>query len=257
MHIMSTLTSYYPFYPFPNARFGFKSDIIDKVLLRDLPSLYGIRDPQELNAFFTTLAYYSGKEVSLDALSQSSQVRKEMLKTYLEYLESAFLIKVVHRIDDSAKKFQRKMFFKVYLTNPSLRSALFSPLQPGDDALGEMVETAMFSQWMHRDWFTPKYARWSVGRSQGEVDMVGLDQLSLKPRWAVEIKWRNRYYHHPKELKSLLWFCKKNNLDSALVTTMDTEGVKDIEGINLHFIPSALYAYTIGVNTIDQKMRKQ
>jgi uncharacterized protein len=37
------------------ARF-IKSDIIDKVLLRDLPSLYGISDIQELNSLFTTLA---------------------------------------------------------------------------------------------------------------------------------------------------------------------------------------------------------
>ena len=33
-----------------------KSDIIDKVLLRDLPSLYGVQDVQELNAFFGYLA---------------------------------------------------------------------------------------------------------------------------------------------------------------------------------------------------------
>src|SRR5262249_42232748 len=38
------------------ARF-IKSDIIDKVLLRDLPSLYGIGDIQELNYLFTTLAF--------------------------------------------------------------------------------------------------------------------------------------------------------------------------------------------------------
>ncbi len=32
------------------------ADIVDKVLLRDLPSLYGIQDVQELNALFMTLA---------------------------------------------------------------------------------------------------------------------------------------------------------------------------------------------------------
>ena len=32
-----------------------RSDIIDKVLLKDLPSLYGINDIQELNSLFTTL----------------------------------------------------------------------------------------------------------------------------------------------------------------------------------------------------------
>ena len=57
-----------------------KSDIIDKVLLRDLPSLYGISDIQELNRLFTTLAYNSGNEVSLEGLSQSSGVAKNTIK---------------------------------------------------------------------------------------------------------------------------------------------------------------------------------
>lgn len=34
-----------------------KSDIVDKVLLRDLPQLYGIKDIQELNSLFTLLAF--------------------------------------------------------------------------------------------------------------------------------------------------------------------------------------------------------
>ncbi|MEW6470453.1 MAG: ATP-binding protein, partial [Bacteroidota bacterium] len=93
-----------------------KSDIVDKVLLRDLPSLYGIKDVQELNSFFTTLAYYSGNEVSLDSLSRNSGIEKNLLKKYLEYLEAAFLIRVIHRIDDTAKKFQRAIFYKVFLT---------------------------------------------------------------------------------------------------------------------------------------------
>ena len=54
-----------------------KSDIIDKVLLRDLPSLYGINDIQELNALFTTLAFNTAQEVSLnEALSKSAGVSK-------------------------------------------------------------------------------------------------------------------------------------------------------------------------------------
>lgn len=228
-----------------------KSDIVDKVLLRDLPSLYGIQDVQELNAFFTTLAYYSGNEVSLDALSKSSGIDKNLLKKYLEYLEAAFLIRVIHRVDDDAKKFQRANFYKIFLTNPSLRSALFAPLEATDDLFGSMVETAIFSQWIHRYWFTPWYARWTTGKFQGEVDMIGLDNKSLKPAWAVEVKWSNRYYERPEELKSLLQFCEKNNLKSALVTTIDKEGTLEKNGITLNFVPSAIYAYIVGVNTLE------
>lgn len=223
------------------------------MLLRDLPSLYGIQDVQELNSFFTTLAYYSGNEVSLETLSQSSGVDKNLLKKYLDYLEAAFLIKVVHRVDDSAKKFQRATFYKIYLINPSLRSALFSPLMPNDDAIGSMVETAIFAQWMHREWFTPRYARWTQGRTKGEVDMIGLDDKRLKPTWALEIKWTNRYFENPSQLKSLLYFCDKNKLNSAIVTSIDKEGLISQNGIELIFIPAAMYAYTVGVNTIEQK----
>ena len=102
-----------------------RSDIVDKVLLRDLPSLYGIQDVQELNSLFTTLAYHSGNEVSLETLSRASGVEKYLLKKYLEYLEAAFLIRIIHRIDDNSRKFRRANFYKIYLTNPSLRSALF------------------------------------------------------------------------------------------------------------------------------------
>jgi len=233
-----------------------KNDIIDKVLLRDLPSLYGIQDVQELNSFFTTLAYNSGNEVSLDSLSKTSGVEKHQLKKYLEYLEAAFLIRTIHRIDDNAKRFQRATFYKIFLTNPSLRSALFFPLQPTDDLMGNMVETAIYSQWMHREWFKPWYARWTQGRLHGEVDMVGLDEKKFKPNWALEIKWSNRYFERPNELKSILWFCNKNNLDTALITTIDKEGIIDYEGIKLVFVPAAIYAYVIGRNTIEQKRKK-
>src|SRR5690606_39483445 len=117
------------------------------------------------------------------------------------------------------------------------------------------VETAVFAQWLHREWFTPWYARWTTGRINGEVDMVGLSDKKQKPVWAVEVKWSNRYFENPSELKSLLQFCKRNMLGAALVTSLDKEGVKKVDGIELAFIPAAMYAYLIGINTLQEKMR--
>jgi predicted AAA+ superfamily ATPase len=229
-----------------------RSDIVDKVLLRDLPSLYGIQDVQELNSLFTTLAYHTGQEASLDALSKASGVEKYQLKKYLEYLESAFLIRTVHRVDECSKRFKRANFFKIFLTNPSLRSALFTPIPTTDDLIGNMVETAIFSQWIHREWFTPYYARWK----NGEVDMVGLDQKNLKPQWALEIKWSNRFFNKPHELKSIINYCKKNRLTSALVTTIDKEGKFIVDDITLYFVPASIYAYVVGNNTLQQKQHR-
>jgi len=79
-----------------------RQDIIDKVLLKDLPSLYGISDTQELNRFFNVLAFNTGDEVGLGTLSKHSGISKQRLGEYLEYLEAAFLIRRVHRIDANA-----------------------------------------------------------------------------------------------------------------------------------------------------------
>ncbi|MGD1848286.1 MAG: ATP-binding protein [Salibacteraceae bacterium] len=228
-----------------------RQDIVDKVLLRDLPSLYGISDTRELNALFTTIAYNSGGEFSLEALSQQSQVPKNTLKKYIEYLEAAYLIKRVRRIDQSGKRFRRDNFFKIYLTNPSLRSALFSPLTANDEMTGTMVETAVFAQWMHRDWFTPWYARWA----NGEVDMVGLSDATLKPTWALEVKWSNRYFHKPADLKSLYKFCLENQMNMPIVTSIDQVGVVGFKEKSFQFMPASAYAYTVGRRTLDREHR--
>ncbi len=222
-----------------------KNDIIDKVLLRDLPGLYGIQDIQELNYLFTTLAYNTANEISLNELSKGSGIAKNTIKRYIEYLEAAFLIRLVNRVDKNSKRFKRANFFKVYLTNPSIRSALFSQANEEDEFFGSLVETALFSQWFHST-TTLYYARWS----NGEVDIVSLDPKEQKANWAVEVKWSDRYYKNPKELKSLITFCHAQNLNRALVTTISKEGSKVRENIELRYWPASLYCYTLGYNIV-------
>jgi predicted AAA+ superfamily ATPase len=224
-----------------------KSDIIDKVLLRDLPNLYGINDIQELNKLFTVIAYNTGQEVSLEALSQGAGISKNTLKRYIEYLEAAFLIKIVSRVDQSAKKFKRATHFKVYLTNPSMRAALFGPISEDSEAIGALVETAIYSQWFHSATiYDLHYARWK----DGEVDIVYLASRDQKPYWCVEVKWSDLPYTDNRKLKSLVEFLDKNTLgqDAALVTTLSVNGTKTISEHSIDFTPSALYAYMLGAN---------
>lgn len=230
-----------------------KNDIVDKVLLRDLPSLYGIKDVQELNRFFTYIAYNTGNEFSYEAMSKESGIQKDTLKKYLEYLEAAFLIKVLNKVGVNAKRLKRVTSFKVYLTNPSLRTALFSPITETDSEMGNMVETAILSQWMHREKLNLNYARWKDGRKEGEVDLVLVDDRNYKPVWGVEIKWSNRYFEKPQELKSLMSFCNENKLDSAVITSIDQLGQKNMDALKFTFLPASVYAYNIGDITL--KMR--
>lgn len=222
-----------------------KQDIIDKVLLRDLPQLYGIEDIQELNSLFTTLAYNTAGEVSLQGLSTGAGIGKNTIKKYMEYLQAAFLIRKVSRIDQAAKRFQRERNFKVYLTNPSMRAALFAPLSDDDADFGSLVETGVFSQWFHAS-FDLHYARWKDGR---EVDIVALGP-DQRVDWAVEVKWSDRIVDHPEELRSLVLFCRSNGIRSPLITTRSIERVVRFDGLELTFRPAALYAYQLGANII-------
>lgn len=225
------------------ARF-IKSDIIDKVLLRDLPSLYGIGDIQELNYLFTTLAFNTATEISLGELSQNSGVAKNTIKRYIEYLEAAFLIKVVHRVDRNAKRFDRANYFKVYLTNPSMRAALFSPVVEDDTAIPYLAETAIFSQWFHSSSLL-YYARWQGG----EVDIVRLGD-NQKPAWAVEVKWSDRYCDKPSELQSLITFCHANSLTNVVVTSKTKTLTCKVGGMVIPFVPASVYCYSVGHNII-------
>jgi len=236
-----------------------KSDIIDKVLLRDLPSLYGISDIQELNRLFTTLAYNSGNEVSLDGLSKSSGVAKNTIKRYLEYLEAAFLIRRVERIDQNAKRFKRAMCFKVYLTNPSMRAALFGQLDAKAAAMGAMTETAIFSQWQHSRITELYYARWN----SGEIDIVHLDIANQSPTWIVEVKWSDRHEKSHSELDNCIEFVRKNpNISQPIKVTSRTIEKEDFlyKGVQFKFEPASLYAYELGANLLrhmDEKVRRK
>lgn len=228
-----------------------RHDIIDKVLLRDLPSLYGINDVQELNSLFTMIAYHSGAQFTYEALSKESGVRKETLRKYINYLEAAFLIKVVRRTDDTAKHYQRETQFKIYLTNPSLRCALFQPISLQDSEIGDMVETAVFAQWFPRQEVSIRYANWKMGQQQGEVDIVGLNIAHQKPDWAVEVKWTDRYFERPQELNSLKYFLEKNGMSEAIVTSIHKTGRIALGDLALQFVPVACYAYAVGENTLN------
>lgn len=233
------------------ARF-IKSDVIDKVLLRDLPSLYGISNIQELNSLFAMLAYNTAQEVEVGQLSQNSGVVANTLTRYLEYLEAAFLIKRIRRVDESAKQFKRTRGFKVYLTNPSMRAALYGPVTGDHEAVGALAETAIFAQWMHATSFIERlyFARWKKGL---EVDVVGLDIAQRKADWVVEVKWTDRFFERPRDLKGVLEFARRNNLSRApLITTRTKSGILDVDGTELRFVPTSVHCYTIGRNVLDR-----
>jgi len=226
-----------------------RSDIVEKVLLNDLPSLYGINDIQELKKLFMFLAYNAGHEASYEGISQESGISKSIVRTYIEYLESAFLIIKLRTVNESCRSMQRERNFKVYLSNPSMRAALFSAVKSDDHSLiGHLAESAVFSQWQHSLSFSNlRYARWR----NGEVDVVYVSEAEQKALWAGEIKWSDRIGSKPDgETRNLRYLLARHpKLKNAFFTTKSLQ-LPDImiEGRKTYVVPTSLYCYTVGRN---------
>jgi len=227
-----------------------KSDIVDKVLLRDLPQLYGIKDIQELNSLFTLLAFNTAEEVSFEQLSQRSGVGKQTIQRYIEYLEAAFLLKRVFRVDQDGRRYQRERHFKVYLTNSAMYAGLFGARRPDDPEFGHLVETALFAQRFHED-ARLNYARW--GTDDSEVDLV--ESLpSFKPVMALEIKWSDRFADKPELLRGLTKFVRNNRVAEAWATTRSVFARTTIDGSELRQWPAAVLTFHYGVRAVQGRL---
>lgn len=220
-----------------------RNDIVQKVLLQDLPSLYGITNIPELNKLFTTVAYNTAQLVSLEALSQNSGISKPTIAKYLEYLEAAFLIVRLKRVDDAARRLQRERNFKVYLTNPSMRAALFSPIDADDEAMGFLAETALVTQYLHAPVFRElAFANWG----KGEVDLVHVDAARQSPRWALDVKWSDRAYTTSEAWAPLLEFAANNQLPIVHMTSRTALVHQRRNGVTCVVLPIALLCYQAG-----------
>jgi len=228
----------------------FSGEAISKVIFNDQASLYGITDTQELNRFLCQLAHNTGQEFGVEELSKKTKLSKARIISYLNYLETSNVIRCVNRINESATRMLRERTFKIHLINPSLRTLLLGKVSAHDEAMTGLVKTAVWTQWMHsRNSEYLYYSRWKEGRQNMEIDLVGLDEQSLHPLFAVNIRWSDQVMELKKEAQSLLRFSTRYTLGRIpLITTQAASYITSIDGIEIELMPTALYCYTISYN---------
>lgn len=219
-----------------------QKDITDKVIMKDLPGLFGIENTLELQQFFNVIAYRTGEILNFQKVSQETKTDNKTLRKYIEYLESAFLIKVLHRVDITAQRFKNITQFKVYLTNPSLFTGLFGKIDARDERFPQLVESAVFAQYLHRENNYLRYASWKRNGKEGEVDLLQLSPNFQKVHWALEIKWSDA----PKNDK-LKFFMYKNGIERGIITS---KTVFDTSS-NILVAPNSVYAYVVGKNALN------
>lgn len=170
-----------------------REDVVDKVLKRDLPSLYNIRSPLELERIFLYLCNTSSDIVSFTTISKELDgVSRATVETYVKYLESANLIYQSWPVDIGGRK-ALKVQPKIYIADAAIRNAVLmdDDLLTNSVELGKIVETTVYK---HVASFYYQLAT-RVGYSRGgpkdnEIDIV-VDYPRIK-NILIEVKYREQ-----------------------------------------------------------------
>lgn len=224
-------------------------DVVSHIIHRDLAGLCGIADQREVAKLMTRLALETGLETSIETLSADMNVAKNTLRKYLEFLESAYLIKRIWRVDGEAKRFQRQTRFKVYLTSPAMRAGLAGPAAINDPAMALLAETAVISQFMHSPTFQRLYyAFWKKGRKHMSVSLVEMPAKGDVPVKCIELDWTNRAIARPLDvLGDMMEFLNVNKPTTpSKALTRNMSGKRFIGEHEVGFMPVAVWCFAVG-----------
>ncbi len=232
-----------------------REDIVDKVLKRDMTSLFGVRRVLEMEQAFLYLCLHDGELLDMAQLSANLGLSRPTVGSFIALLESTHLI---HRLlpFGYGKQILRARP-KVYLADAAIAPSVLlrgKALLEDKVAVSRAVETAFF-----KHVFTRYYSRsigfsyWR-GKQDREVDIIADIDGRLIP---FEVKYRGAEHTGPRELKGMLDFCREHNVDRGYVITREFDDfrVEPAETgktkVRLLKIPAPLACYWLGQSELD------
>ena len=219
-----------------------REDVVDKVLKRDIPSLYNIRSAVDLEKIFLYLCYHSSSIISLETISRElGGVSRPTVEKYIQYLESANLIYVSKPIGLGGKKILKAQP-KIYIADAAIRNAVImqEDVLTNPTEMGVMVETAVYK---HIKAFYSRLGA-DVGYSRahgknGEIDVV-VDGPGR--RILVEVKYREQY-----SFGSGLMVSEAGKAESALlITRREADFGPLASNPDIYRIPAYAFLYLLG-----------
>ena len=198
------------------ARKYIKEAIIERVILRDISCLFGIREIEAMEKVIYAISSNPGLLINLDDMSRNFAISRQVLSNYLYYLQYCFLIRQLKNFRGSLKVSSRKLK-KYYPLHPCFTITLSSLTENG-----KIVESLVA--------FKTK-AEYYWRERQKEVDFVLIGRELLP----MEVKYKNNI--RIKELRGLLKFMEKFKVKKSLVITKDYEAKEEFKGKTITFKP--------------------
>lgn len=223
-----------------------REDVVDKVLKRDLPSLYPIRNSTELERIFLYLCNVSSSIVSIEAIAKELQgVSRPTVENYIRYLESANLIYQSWPINMAGKKIL-KASPKIYIADAALRNAVLmdDSLLTDPVEMGKVVETSVYKHvaaFYYQNTTSIGYYR--GGRKDKEVDIVV--EYSNNKNILIEVKYREGAPITNND--AICRLCKEASAAIIITKNANDYGLHNTaDGNELIRIPAFAFLYLLG-----------
>ncbi len=223
-----------------------REDVVDKVLKRDLPSLYNIRNSTELERIFLYLCNVSSNIVSIEAIAKElNGVSRPTVENYIRFLESANLIYLSYPVEMGGQKIL-KASPKIYIADAAIRNAV---LMDGDilsnpEEMGKMVETAVYK---HIAAFyyqkATKIGYYRGGKKGKEIDIV-VDYPNTG-NIIIEVKYREQAPIADDD--AICELAIESGAAIVVTKRFDDVGIHNAPGdIKLLRIPAFAFLYLLG-----------
>lgn len=224
-----------------------REDVVDKVIKRDIVSLFNVRNVSEFEKVFLYLCMTSSSIVVQDTIAKEVGVSRQTISNYLELLEQANLIYSSKPIELKGKKVLKSKP-KVYLADPAIRNAV---LMLGEEVLtdpiemGIIIETAVYKN-IHTFFYSQHLdiGYYRDGKSQKEIDIVVSFPIG---RILIEVKYKHNSTISEKE--AIVEWSNDSQTKGAIVVTKndDDYGITKHEtNTSIIRIPAFAFLYLLG-----------
>lgn len=223
-----------------------REDVVDKVLKRDIPSLYNVRNATELERIFLYLCNVSSQLVSIEAIAKElGGVSRTTVLNYIQYLESANLIYLSRPVGMAGKQ-MLKARPKIYIADAAIRNAVLmdDTIMTDPVGMGKVVETAVYK---HVAAFYYPVATsigyFRGGRKNKEIDIVVEYRNSKKI--LIEVKYREGA--PVADNSAIVELCEEASAAIIVTKNPDDFGVHNaVGGKELLRVPAFAFLYLLG-----------
>jgi len=202
-----------------------KESIVEKVIYRDIPQTFKVRDPSILESIINVITEEPGQIIEISSFANHMNISRQTLSDYLNYLEKSYLIQKLYNYSKNRRKVERKLK-KFYPTVNSVDLCFKKDNLSRSRIFESIIINLLDAKFFWRDPY------------KNEVDAILLDKKVMP----IEIKYGKI------DTSGLIKFMDNFGLKEGWILSYDTEKLIKLENKIIYVIPA--YKFFLGIRKI-------